>query len=31
LIAQLDKILEIERKLTPSARFAMKAYGVPGF
>ena len=31
LIAQPDKILEIERKLTPSARFAMKAYGVPGF
>ena len=30
LIAQPDKVFEIAHKLTPSARFAMKAYGVPG-
>ena len=31
LVTQPDKIIEIEHKLTPSARFAMKAYGVSGF
>jgi 8-oxo-dGTP diphosphatase len=31
LVTQPDEIIEIEQKLTPSARFAMKAYGVSGF
>jgi 8-oxo-dGTP diphosphatase len=31
LVTQPDEIIEIEHKLTPAARFAMKAYGVPGF
>jgi hypothetical protein len=31
LVTQPDKIIEIEHKLTPAARFAMKAYGVSGF
>jgi 8-oxo-dGTP diphosphatase len=31
LVIRADEIIEIEGKLTPSARFAMKAYGVPGF
>jgi 8-oxo-dGTP diphosphatase len=30
LIAQPDRIFEIANKLTPSARFAMRAYGVAG-
>ncbi len=30
LIMQPDKVFEIAQKLTPSARFAMKAYGVFG-
>jgi 8-oxo-dGTP diphosphatase len=31
LVTQPDKIIEIEHKLTPAARFAMKVYGVSGF
>ena len=31
LVAQPDEIIGIEHKLTPAARFAMKAYGVSGF
>jgi 8-oxo-dGTP pyrophosphatase MutT (NUDIX family) len=31
LVAQPDQIFELQSQLTPSARFAMKAYGVPGF
>ena len=31
LVAQPDKIIDIEHKLTPVARFAMKAHGVSGF
>ena len=31
LVTPPDEIIEIEHKLTPSARFAMKAYGVTGF
>jgi 8-oxo-dGTP diphosphatase len=30
LIAEPDEIFKIEHKLTPSARFALKAYGVSG-
>jgi hypothetical protein len=31
LITQPDEIIEIEHKLAPAARFAVKAYGVSGF
>jgi 8-oxo-dGTP diphosphatase len=31
LVTRPSDIIEIEHKLTPSARFAMKAYGVTGF
>lgn len=31
LVAQPLEIIEIDHKLTPSTRFAMKALGVPGF
>jgi 8-oxo-dGTP diphosphatase len=31
LVARPSEIIEIEHKLTPSARFAMKTYGVSGF
>ena len=31
LVSHPDEIIGIEHKLTPAARFAMKAYGVSGF
>ena len=31
LVARPEEVIKIDHKLTPSARFAMKAFGVPGF
>ena len=31
LVARPGEVIKIDHKLTPSARFAMKAFGVPGF
>ena len=31
LVARPEEVIKIDHKLAPSARFAMKAFGVPGF